>query len=805
MDLREFLETVVTTNNGWFNLLVCHKDTPLDKFQEFYGWPDDIETIIKRIKDLAPDHQVYFSPYLFKEPDAHKTEVLPSKTIVADLDEANVLFLNPKPSILVRTSPGRHQGYWILSEFAASLDKHQELSQRLTYSIPRCDRGGWFVGKRVRVPETNNYKYNDGPKPVEVIAADGRRYSPLDLESIPSLDSKVVTAIEQEQDISWLPGAVTLAKTVGPIELLARAAEYLPERVLAIYDKAQPDRSRALWDLEVSCVLAGASREEIYIIARNSAHNKFADLIYGYDEALAYDINRAFSKVGLDEPGSARAHIDTIRFDKIPDIKKKQDMTAVVANELNSVGQFINCGDGTQWYVREDLGRPIPIMMKGSESLQIMLDSMFGINATESNSGYICAALTSLASQLPQTGVKATLTYYDEPSQSLLLHTGRKEVLQITAKEVRNLSNGFSEIIFPWNAAADPLVPIFEDSPVPWWEELFGDCFENLVSLPRNQAMALLRAWFMSVLFRNAVRTRPILALIGQPGSGKSTLCSRIYTLLYGPRKALGKITNPDNFDTALANDPLTFFDNVDTPERWLPDRLALAAGNSELTKRKLYTNTEVVTLQMQGYLGITAHNPQFGREDVADRFVLLQFERLPDGARKDETGIISRITKRRHAMWGSIVQDIQKVLATPMPTDREVPDFRVADFAKLGYWISTALDDGESFRDAINSMRNDQRKFNLEEEQMLVEAMRAAIERADGKLEGVSAAQLWQHLERVSKDQKSFRLKYKNAIVLGKKIWSMQDSLRALFTINWSYDSTRGARVWDIEQAEEE
>jgi hypothetical protein len=803
MELRQFLETVVTTDSGWFVLLYCHKDTPLDKREEFFGWPDDIDDIIRRIKELAEDHQVYFSPYLFKEQSSSKVDVLPSKTIVADLDEANILYLNPQPTILVRTSPGRHQGYWILTEHAANMAKHEELSQRITYSIPRCDRGGWFLGKKVRLPETQNFKYSDGPKPVDIIRVENRRYNPLDLESLPALSDKVIATIDQESDISWMASAVQLAKTIGPIECLARASTYLPERVLAIYDKTQSDRSRALWDLEVSCVFAGATKEEIFIIAKGSANNKFADLRYGADEALAYDINRAFSKVGLEENSAAKSHIETIRYDKIPAIKKRQDMANVVTNELNEIGQFINCSDGTQWYIREDVGRPIPIMMKGSESLQILLESMFGINPTEGESSYICAHLTSLVSQLPQTGVRSTLTYFDDASQCVFLHTGRKEVLRITANDVQNLTNGYQEIIFPWNATVDPLVPIYEDSPIPWWEELFSDCFGNILSLSRSEAMSLLRAWLLTILFRNAVMTRPILALLGQPGSGKSTLCHRIYTLLYGPRRALGKVNRAEDFDMALANDPLTIFDNVDTPEKWLPDRLALAAGNSEITKRKLFTNTETISLQMQGFVGITAHNPQFGREDVADRFLLLQFERLPDGTRRAETDIINRIVRRRHAMWGAIVQDIQKVLSTPQPLDSEVPDFRIADFARMGFWISRALGDEESFASAIKNMKNDQRSFNLEEDHILVEALRGAIQKQEPepKLERVSAAQLWQLLERASKDQKSFRAKYRNAVALGKKFWALQDSLKALFKIEWDYDTGKGARVWNIEE----
>jgi hypothetical protein len=161
--------------------------------------------------------------------------------------------------------------------------------------------------------------------------------------------------------------------------------------------------------------------------------------------------------------------------------------------------------------------------------------------------------------------------------------------------------------------------------------------------------------------------------------------------LLYGAYKGIGSATGEESFDFATAYDPLYVLDNVDTWEGWLPDRLALAAGISDVTSRKKYTDGEPYTLRRQAVLGITAHNPKFGREDVADRFLMLAYKRLDHFASESE--IISSVLAKRSQLWGAIVNDVQKVLNTPIPAEN-LPQFRIEDFAKYGLWIARGLRD---------------------------------------------------------------------------------------------------------------
>jgi hypothetical protein len=268
---------------------------------------------------------------------------------------------------------------------------------------------------------------------------------------------------------------------------------------------------------------------------------------------------------------------------------------------------------------------------------------------------------------------------------------------------------------------------------------------------------------------------------------------------MYGREKGLNSVTKEDDFDFAMAKDPLVVLDNVDTYARWLPDRMAATISPTEITKRKLFTDTEVVLLRRQAMLGITAHNPKFGREDVTDRMLLLTFQRLEHF--KPENVILDRIAKNRNVLWGAILEDIKKVLNTEMPT-KGAPQFRIEDFAQYGYWIATALGIRKEFVSGIETIRREQRAFNLEEDMMLVDSLERLLRR-DGQIIDATAGALWVKLSRLSGDEKAFAKRYTNAVSLGRKFSSLMDSLREAFKVDWTMKN--GVRLWSFNFLEEE
>ncbi len=793
---QDFLRKVITAQEGYFCLAIGGPGHGWN--EEFFNWPQDIDKIVERANSVKDKTNVYFSTYLFSEPRSLKNYAIPSKTIQADLDNANLDLIPIAPTILIETSPGRHQGYWLL-DTTPDIDVLEILSRKITYSIKDCDHSGWPIARKVRLPNTFNYKYLEGPQPVAVKAIGGRVYREADLELLPD-----VTIVELERyDESFLdaPPPIDLQELndMGPNELLETVKTKIGAEVYRQYNIVQGDRSKALWGLMCALYRAGLTREQVYFLASRSANNKFIDLRHSGERELAKDVLRAEATVKSNIEDQ-RAVVNNLRKLPVPINERRYAMYSVILARLKKEGEFIRTDDTNLWYIRTELGRPVLVSPR-SDYMKALLDVEFGLNPIESEANYVLYSLMSYCMGLPVTATTGALSYYDSPSNTLLLHTGKKDVMYITKDGISKVIDGAYGIVFPWPITSDafnPVQPVLENATkFDWAQMLFDKSLHNLVGITEEEAYAILKVWFMFLLFKDATISRPLLALFGQPGSGKSTLFRRIYSLLYGKNRSLGGITKPEDFDQAVASDPLVVLDNVDTWQPWLPDRLALSASTSDIVRRKLYTDSDTVVLKRQALLGITAHNPKFGREDITDRLVLLNFERLQKFIPEGE--MISEILAKRNQIWGAIVDDIQAVLRQPMPNPADVPQFRVEDFARVGYWIASALNIAPDFSKGLEALRSGQKSFNLDEDHILVEAIRTYVDKGKFTDQYQPVGKIFNNLSVYAQDQHGFITVYGNAKKLGQKLWALQDSLKEVFAIDWKYDTNVGGKVWII------
>lgn len=800
MDTLDFLRfTITARQGGWLNISASEPNGKGWR-QYWRAWPDDAESAVALIEGLKGEGlNVYYSCHLFSEKDTHKKYAIETRTIFADLDAAEPATILLKPSMVVKSSDERCQAYWILNEWL-DVETLEEISKRTTYGIDLADHCGWSIGHMMRVPNTINHKYVPTQK-VRVRSHNSLTYDASDFNVFPPLN--ISTPLAVLVDDEWIPDALKVP--VGYKDLNKFWDDVAPRLAkgtdVNFYHEA-PDRSRALWRLMSECFRAGLKRNEVYLIAYHSANNKFKYLRYGGDRALALDVIRA-ERMVMSGPAGVKNRVDLARREKGSDPSaKKQAIAELARNQMLSHGRFIHARGGTLWYILDKEGKPVSIN-RSSTQLNVLLDHMFGLNATEPEHQYVVAHLINHVAGLPETGEIATLSHYTPDTDTLLLHTGGKEILRITPDTIDTVTNGYRDIIFLWNT--DPTGTINPDIETPftnsddtWHDALFGMSLKNLThdGLSPVQALAILRGWFMTLLLRNAIVSRPILAIFGQPGSGKSTLFKRVYALLYGPHKAVSGIGTASEFDYAMSVDPLLVLDNVDTWERWLPDRIARAAGVSELTRRKLYTDTDTVTLRLQAFLGITAHNPKFGREDVLDRFLMLTLERIQHFG--DETQIVQHILANRNTYWGQIAHDVQRVLREPFPPDSDVAQFRVQDFSKFGQRVANALGFSGDFRDAIRAMVDQQKGFVLDEDSILVNLIALYIKHPRYKSEEyVTPAKLWGILDLLSNADKTFAKQYGNSTKLGRKLWAMQDALKQRFIVEWKFDPTQKQKVW--------
>lgn len=790
MQVDEFLRTVVTTPEGFFCL--AHRQE--SGWQEqFFQWPGELDKIVGEAQRLRESGDVYFSAHLFSEPRSLKANVLPTRTIQADLDYADTGAISVLPSILTETSPDRHQGFWI-TQTALNIADLEQVSRRIAYGVPDCDKTGWPAGKKVRLPHTYNYKY-DTPHLVDVVGVSLRD---LRLDMFNNFPELKVSKEQAEKDVDWVDNE-QLPLPVDTLDLLTELKPLIPARVYSQYTKPAKDRSAALWAFTTEVLRAGCSREQAFWLARTNANNKFVDRP-GADRDLRKDVLRAEQHIG-NRQADVKSIIMDLRYKGNRHLAERlQLISQVVLNMMREQGEFVHCRGGGIYYLRRETGRPVYVTLHG-EWLSSYLDTVFGLNGSEAVTKYVIHTMAAYCKTLPQSNDLQVLSFYDKFSKKLLIHTGGRDVLHVSADSITAQANGYGGIVFQWNPN---LESIALEAPLdtPWHEFMYAGQLDNLINLTREEGLALLRVWTLFLLFRRMASTRPILALIGQPGSGKTTTAHKIYRLIYGPYKSVGDITNQDDFDLNTANLPLVAYDNLDTWVSWLPNRLAAGTSDTDIEKRKLYTDGDIITRKRQALLLLTAHNPRFTREDVVDRMVMLTFSRYERHG--NENAILDSVTANRGRIWASIVQDVQSILATPMPTLGDCPQFRIEDFSYLGVWFARAhsVEMEASFRRAINKIAGNQRSFNLEQDQMLVDALVKMVTRhADDDF--VDVETIHTRLLMYVKDAQVFKTTFKMPMHIGRKLWVMQNSLKEIFNIEWQYAANGVGKLWRIRTKE--
>lgn len=789
MQTDEFLDSVITSESG--KLLLCIRNHAIPWNEQFFEWPSEKGKLLDRLNIVKETSDVYFTSHLFASGVSLKENVRPTRTIQADLDAADEYPI--EPSILVQTSPNRYQGYWLLKYDIESLALEM-LSKRLTYNIDNSDHSGWTLGHRVRLPGTLNFKYNNGPHPVEVISASMKQYAPEDFELLPAIPQAVLTI----HDNDFVEQADSIKLEMGAFELLNSVRAKIPHTVYQDYinKTVSSDRSEALWSLMCSLFESGLERDQVFWLAKYSVNNKY-DTRFNANQELAKDVQRAEKKVKVKRV-DIRSAIDVVRNRPTPTIpgaalQKRRQIFQAVRLAMSLTGRPVKVIAGLPYFIPHDTGRPIALT-PGSEYLRALIHLQYGINSADPEYKYIHDGIIDDGITFPNEIQESTLSYFD--GTTLYVHTGRKDVIKIDASSITITENASCGVLFPWHEIFEPFtLNVSTPYPDDWANAVFGD-LHNTSNMEPREAKALLKSWLIFSLFRSQISTRPILAFLGPPGSSKSTIPHRIYALLYARRLAVSGVSGAADFDMSSSKLPIYCIDNLDSYIGWIIDKLAQAIGNIDILKRKLFTDVEVIRQRRQAMLVVTAHNPKFTREDVTSRLLLITLDEIEKTRLADETEMINHIIDNRPALWAAILLDTQRVLQTPRIKESTVK-WRIQDFASIGEWIAVALGYKDDFNSGLAKLLTTQSDTILQQEEILTTALLGL------DLQGpVTASDLWNLLlVQVGGNQGAFIHAYKSSVKLTQKLITMRPSLRFVLDIEQVTDQATRMKKWSIKK----
>jgi hypothetical protein len=448
---------------------------------------------------------------------------------------------------------------------------------------------------------------------------------------------------------------------------------------------------------------AGGTVEELKEIVRKTP-------ILKYEPAIIPEI------VGDDEQDAGTGETDKIKsrfFEILNDatIKDKAaTMAGVVTDYLLKRGNLyfhekLKTFESSMYF---DLKRHVLLKIR-SDEFQSWLADYTGINRADPKFKYIISAIeTASLSHKLTTGI-IPARYWAAKSGNIYLSNGDGRLIRISAGKYELLDNGTDGVLFEAGYTLKPWKTVEPRNPF--------DC-----SLFKNASFADPTGFMLLQLYAFSLptnpRCKPPLVLTSPVGGGKTRTAVGLCEI-FGIPARISKVLKEGESDfwTGVNDGGVLILDNADTKTDWLADALATASTGGQHTKRKLYSDSTIVSLDANAWPIVTSANPTFASDaGLADRTLLIRLQR-----RSGETAdnlLSDEITINRNAGLSFICETISKALSDTMPTPKAL-NKRHPDFADFAVRLGRAMGKEQESIQALQAAELDKSKFNLENDEL--------------------------------------------------------------------------------------
>lgn len=244
----------------------------------WFHWPSDRDKITAFVLSVQ-QQDLYTVPMLFADPANRKGEnVRTGRVVYADADDCHPANFRLEPTMIVQTSPGHHQVYWVIEDIGgaeSSATAPQILSRMarrvaLAHKDQGCDASGWDVGQLLRVPgSTNNKPDLDEPHTV-------RAQSKGHIYALSTFEEKY-PAVQSAEDHQVLdhpqPADDQLPTVQEALQLVSGHSE-----IMELYrTQCKPDTGRyqRMWRLLGLMCRSHLPMEAAFVIAWDAGCNKY--------------------------------------------------------------------------------------------------------------------------------------------------------------------------------------------------------------------------------------------------------------------------------------------------------------------------------------------------------------------------------------------------------------------------------------------------------------------------------------------------------------------------------------------------
>jgi hypothetical protein len=270
---RTFFKMIFGPEASGYACIAFLEHTTRKMQQLWWEYPKQLDEMLISIQENSKRlAHFYFSTALYEAPGNREKQHAQTSTIIhCDLDSCDPRLLLVDPTLLVQSSPGRFQAYWVLDHPVHPAEA-EDINRRIAYY--HKDQGADMchdAGHLMRIPYTPNYKHGDlDTAPVVVVlSARPSRFRLSDFSVYPNVVA--LKFMDQQDVLPELPNETSS-------EIVERYKAALPTIFYHVFDTVPAEKtwSEVLWHLMSLCMEAGLTKVETFLVARDAKCNKYA-------------------------------------------------------------------------------------------------------------------------------------------------------------------------------------------------------------------------------------------------------------------------------------------------------------------------------------------------------------------------------------------------------------------------------------------------------------------------------------------------------------------------------------------------
>ena len=482
-----------------------------------------------------------------------------------------------------------------------------------------------------------------------------------------------------------------------------------------------------------------------------------------------------------------KATIHQIRLGRAPKDEKLHSMSQSIIKELGMNVTLIKSASFR--YLFDEKSRRVYVIGENRE-FQAYLNENFGIN---SEFNYIKNDIEREAEYRGQVSEVYIFSFWDRKTKRLFIdkRDGRVIVLDGRGKETINNGEGGVFFLTPENAEPieleDPGTGVryfsgnglkLKDADVANQSHLLnaltrGLRFTGPLS-PHEQKMFLLVIVYL-LFFESIHPTKPITLITGPKGSGKTDLSRNIGQILFGAQYDVTYLRDDErDFIAACVRNYLIALDNVEAKNARLVDLIAIIATGGTISLRELHTTCDNIKVRPRVFLLINAIDPKLRRNDIADRLLIFQLDRLSTfGSRATISENIKTVTPK---IWGEVLTNLHFIIKR-LKTDQVIPEgkFRLQD---LEVFSKRICSDPKEVEEILEKMEGLRAEYSLTYDNFCVLLDLVFDTSLYDSIGPITAKDLLDTFRSITEKNKSVQCYFKNAKSLGRKISEIKAEL---------------------------